>query len=160
MRQETHRRRFRTKLIAMGMCGYDRVLVEPSGVYDVDEFFDVLRDEPLDRWYKIGNVITVVNAKLEPELSEMSEYLLASEAAHAGAVVLSRAEEATEEEMQATIMHLNRALEKRTLWPQTGSGDYSKRQPVTHGCGFCKDSAVRLCAGKLSENGSDRGKQF
>ena len=110
--RETHRRRFRTKLIAMGMCGYDRVLVEPSGVYDVDEFFDVLRDEPLDRWYKIENVITVVNAKLEPELSEMSEYLLASEAAHAGAVVLSRAEEATEEEMQATITHLNRALEK------------------------------------------------
>ena len=36
---ETHRRRFRTKLIAMGMCGYDRVLVEPSGIYDMDEFF-------------------------------------------------------------------------------------------------------------------------
>lgn len=88
--RETHRRRFRTKLIAMGMCGYDRVLVEPSGVYDVDEFFDVLRDEPLDRWYQIGNVITVVNAKLESELSDMSEYLLASEAAHAGAVMLSR----------------------------------------------------------------------
>ena len=110
--RETHRRRFRTKLIAMGMCGYDRVLVEPSGVYDVDEFFDVLRDEPLDRWYQIGNVITVVNAKLESELSDMSEYLLASEAAHAGAVVLSRAEEATEEEIRATVTHLNRALEK------------------------------------------------
>lgn len=109
---ETHRRRFRTKLIAMGMCGYDRVLVEPSGVYDVDEFFDVLRDEPLDRWYRIGNVITVVNAKLEPELSEMSEYLLASEAAHAGAIVLSRAEEAAEEEINHTISHLNAALER------------------------------------------------
>ena len=36
--KETHRRRFRTKLIAMGMCGYDRILVEPSGIYDVDEF--------------------------------------------------------------------------------------------------------------------------
>ncbi len=35
---ECHRRRFRTKLIAMGMCGYDRVIVEPSGIYDVDEF--------------------------------------------------------------------------------------------------------------------------
>lgn len=110
--RETHRRRFRTKLIAMGMCGYDRVLVEPSGVYDVDEFFDVLWDEPLDRWYQIGNVITVVNAKLESELSDMSEYLLASEAAHAGAVVLSRAEEATKEEIKATVTHLNRALEK------------------------------------------------
>ena len=45
---ESHRRRFRTKLISMRMCGYDRVLVEPSGIYDVDEFFDVLREEPLD----------------------------------------------------------------------------------------------------------------
>ena len=27
--QDAHRRRFKTKLIAMGMCGYDRVLVEP-----------------------------------------------------------------------------------------------------------------------------------
>lgn len=57
---ETHRRRFRTKLIAMGMCGYDRVLVEPSGIYDMDEFFDVLHEEPLDQWYEIGNVIAVV----------------------------------------------------------------------------------------------------
>ena len=109
---DTHRRRFKTKLISMGMCGYDRVIVEPSGIYVVDEFFDTLHEEPLDGWYQIGNVITVVNAKLESELSDMSEYLLASEAAHAGAVVLSRAEEATKEEIKATVTHLNRALEK------------------------------------------------
>ena len=65
--KETHRRRFRTKLIAMRMCGYDRILVEPSGVFDVDEFFDILRDEPLDQWYEIGNVIAVVPANLEHE---------------------------------------------------------------------------------------------
>ena len=35
---DCHRRRFKTKLIAMGMCGYDRVLVEPSGIFDMDEF--------------------------------------------------------------------------------------------------------------------------
>jgi len=58
--RETHRRRFKTKLIAMGMCGYDRVIVEPSGIFDVDEFFDALYEEPLDRWYEIGNVITIV----------------------------------------------------------------------------------------------------
>ena len=33
------------KLISMGMSGYDRILVEPSGIYDVDEFFDTLYDE-------------------------------------------------------------------------------------------------------------------
>ena len=110
--KETHRRRFRTKLIAMGMCGYDRILVEPSGIYDVDEFFDVLRDEPLDKWYQIGSVITVVNAKLEKNLSEEAKYLLASEAAHAGKIVLSRSEEATEEEINTTIDTLNQALRK------------------------------------------------
>ena len=110
--KETHRRRFRTKLIAMGMCGYDRVLVEPSGIYDMDEFFDVLRDEPLDQWYEIGNVITIVDAKLEEEMSEEANYLLASEAAYAGRIILSHADEATEEQKSHTIQHLNKALEQ------------------------------------------------
>ena len=57
---DTHQRRMRTKLIAMAMRGFDRVVVEPSGIFDVDEFFDVLRDDPLDRWYRIGNVIAIV----------------------------------------------------------------------------------------------------
>ena len=47
---DCHRRRFKTKLISMGMSGYDRVIIEPSGIFDVDEFFDSLRDEPLDGW--------------------------------------------------------------------------------------------------------------
>ena len=67
--KDCHRRRFKTKLIAMGMCGYDRVIVEPSGIYDVDEFFDVLRDDPIDRWYEIGNVITVACPSWPPAWS-------------------------------------------------------------------------------------------
>lgn len=110
--KETHRRRFRTKLISMGMCGYDRVIVEPSGIFDMDEFFDVLRDEPLDQWYEIGNVITIVDAKLEEEMSEEANYLLASEAAYAGRIILSHADEATEEQKSHTIQHLNKALEQ------------------------------------------------
>lgn len=108
---DCHRRRFRTKLIAMGMCGYDRVIVEPSGIYDVDEFFDALREEPLDAWYEIGNVIAVVDAKLEEHLSKEADYLLASEAANAGKIILSHADCATEEEIAQTVAHLNRALE-------------------------------------------------
>ena len=63
--KDCHRRRFKTKLIAMGMCGYDRVLIEPSGIFDMDEFFDALHEEPLDRWYQIGNVIAVVCMTME-----------------------------------------------------------------------------------------------
>ena len=99
--RDCHRRRFKTKLIAMGMCGYDRVIVEPSGIYDVDEFFDALYEEPLDQWYEIGNVIAIVDAKLQENLSKEAEYLLASEAADAGRIILSRADEATPEEMDS-----------------------------------------------------------
>ena len=91
--KETHIRRFRTKLISMGMCGYDRVIVEPSGIFDVDEFFDALREEPLDRWYEVGNVIAIVDANLEEHLSEEAEYILASEVANAGEIILSHADQ-------------------------------------------------------------------
>ncbi len=109
---DCHRRRFKTKLISMGMCGYDRVLIEPSGIFDVDEFFDVLYEEPLDRWYEIGNVIAIVDAKLEADRSDASDYLLASEIANAGQIVFSKCQEATKEELQATLAHLNHAMEK------------------------------------------------
>ena len=109
--KDCHRRRFKTKLIAMGMCGYDRVLVEPSGVFDVDEFFDALREEPLDRWYRIGSVIAIVDAHLSPELSGEADYILASEVADAGKILLSKTGDATPEELENTKAHLNRALE-------------------------------------------------
>mgnify|MGYP000077441486 FL=1 len=107
---DTHRRRFKTKLISMGMCGYDRVIVEPSGIYDVDEFFDTLHEEPLDGWYQIGNVITVLDSNLEEDLPEGAEFLLASQAANAGCVVLSKTQETTEEEQKNAVSHLNRSL--------------------------------------------------
>lgn len=110
--KDCYRRRFKTKLIAMGMCGYDRVLIEPSGIFDVDDFFDALHEEPLDRWYQIGNVITVADAGLDENLSKEADYVLASEAASAGCVLLSKAQNASEEEIQRTVAHLNRALQE------------------------------------------------
>lgn len=109
--KDCYRRRFRTKLIAMGMCGYDRVLIEPSGIFDMDEFFDALHESPLDRWYEIGNVITVVDAMLEENLSEDAEFILASEVADAGIVLLSKAQEAAETDIERTKAHLNKAME-------------------------------------------------
>ncbi len=108
---DTHQRRMRTKLISLAMQGFDRVLVEPSGIFDVDEFYDVLRDEPLDRWYTLGNVIAIVDALLETQLSPQGEYLLASEAASAGMVLMSRCQLAAPGQAEATLVHLNRALE-------------------------------------------------
>lgn len=107
---DCHKRRFKTKLIAMGMCGYDRVLVEPSGIFDMDEFFDTIHEEPLDRWYTIGNVITIVDAGIDQNLSKASRYLLASQAAQAGTILYSHVSEVTEEQLDATKQYVEEAL--------------------------------------------------
>ncbi len=135
--KDCHRRRFKTKLIAMGMCGYDRVIVEPSGIFDVDEFFDILHEEPLNRWYQIGNVIAIVDSKLESDLSDEADFILASEVADAGCIVMSKSQEATLEEIQGTIEHVNGALEKvhcsrRFAKDFDGSGEAGVTNNVIH----------------------------
>lgn len=110
---EAHQRRFRTKLISMAMLGYTRVLVEPSGIYDIDEFFDTLYEEPLDRWYEVGSVLAIVDARLDPTLSAVSRYLLASEAANAGKIILSKlAVDAQNDAIKQTLAILNQAMEE------------------------------------------------
>lgn len=121
--KECHQRRFRTKLISLSMQGYKRVLIEPSGIYDVDEFFDTLYDEPLDQWYEAGNVIAIVDAGLEEQLSKEAEFLLASEVAEAGCVLLSHTQEVPEETAKAAIDHVNRALEAAHCGRRLGEGD-------------------------------------
>ena len=108
---DCHRRRFKTKLIAMGMCGYDRILVEPSGIFDMDEFFDVLHEDPLDRWYEIGNVITIIDAGIDKNLSESSRYILASQAAQAGSIIFSHTQENDENTLSSTIDFVDSSLE-------------------------------------------------
>ena len=104
--KDCHRRRFKTKLIAMGMCGYDRVIVEPSGIFDVDEFFDALREDPLDKWYEIGNVIAIADAGLPEQMSKDAEYLLGSEAADAGLVFVSKLDESSKEQSDTILPHI------------------------------------------------------
>ena len=108
--QEAHKRRFKTKLISMGMSGYTRVLIEPSGIYDVDEFFDVLYDEPLDRWYEIGSIIGIVDAKAAPHLDGPEKYLFMSEVAWAGKLFFSKTEDGAD--TGAITAFINRTMEE------------------------------------------------
>ena len=109
---ETHKRRFRTKLIAVAMSGYDRVIVEPSGIFEPEEFFDLLHEEPLDNWYEIGSVITIVDVGFEAEMSGDSRYLLATQLASAGAIVFSKQEKYKYGDVDGTIAYLNSMLEE------------------------------------------------
>lgn len=108
--KDCHQRRFKTKLISMGMRDFDRVLVEPSGIFDVEEFFDVLHEEPLTNWYEIGNVFAIVDASLEKNLSKEASYLLASQIVSAGKIILSKVDTTSKGRIEETIQQMNDAL--------------------------------------------------
>lgn len=149
---DCHKRRFKTKLIAFGMRGLDRVLMEPSGIYDVEEFFDTLREEPLSQWYEIGSVIAIVDANLEKNLSKETEYLLATQIAIAGRVILSKSQYASKEEIAQTISRLNdilmrhgcgRKLQKELIckeWDALTAGDFSE----IAACGYVPEDCTAL----------------
>lgn len=109
---DCHRRRFKSKLIEMGMIGYTRVLVEPSGVFDVDEFYDTLQEYPISRWYRAGAQITIVDAGLDLPLSDSSQYVFASEAANAGIILFSKVQMNDSEAPSKILKYLNDSLAK------------------------------------------------
>ena len=91
------RRRLKTKLITVAMAKYDHVIVEPSGIFDVDEFYDLLYEEPLDRWYEMGSVITIIEDGISSELSGEAEYIFTSQVAKAGTVIVSKLRKSADE---------------------------------------------------------------
>ena len=109
--RDCHQRRFKTKLIALAMSGCDRVLIEPSGVFDVDEFFDSLYEEPLDRWYEIGSVIAVADVNMSGELSAGAGYILSSQACVAGILVVSKTQLAGSGAAEDTVALINALLQ-------------------------------------------------
>lgn len=111
--KDCHKRRFKTKLIAMGMDDYTRVIVEPSGIFDVDEFFDALYDEPICNWYEIGNVIAIVDAGISTTpLSLASRYMLASEVSCAGVILLSKTQGNSQEVISTTKELIQNSLDE------------------------------------------------
>ena len=104
---DCHVRRFKTKLISMAMSGYTRVIVEPSGIFDTDEFFDLVYEDPLANWYEIGSVITIVDSNIKL-LDSDSKYLFSSELANSGSVVFSKVKDQKKEDL---VDFLNESME-------------------------------------------------
>ena len=90
--------------------GYDRVLVEPSGVYDVDEFFESMFTSYVRKHCEIGSIMTIVDADLDPDLSEETRYMIFSQILAAGAIILSKSQMTTPERIGETRRYLQEIL--------------------------------------------------
>ncbi len=67
----------------------DRIIVEPSGVYDISQFYTVTSSDELKTKCSIGNVVCVVDPTKLNSLDELSREMLRRQCVSAGAVVFS-----------------------------------------------------------------------
>lgn len=112
--------RFYTKLSTMAVSGYDRIIVEPFGFYDPDDFFDALSSGPLPQWYSPGSIVNIVDAGMEENLSDEAQYLLVSQTASAGKILLSHCQKTDHPDgkngdhgaAERILRLLNRSLER------------------------------------------------
>lgn len=89
--KDCHKRRFKTKLIAAALSHHDRVIVEPSGLFDTDEFFDVMNEEPLDSLATINNVICMMDINTK-DLSEEEKYFIVNEISSSSKIIVTKRE--------------------------------------------------------------------
>lgn len=107
---EDWQRRFRAKLIAMGMLGYDHVIVEPSGIFDTDSFFDVLQEDTVRRWFCPGSVVAMMDSDEIAELSTESLSLMATQLSQAGIMLFAKENSQDLEKKKTVLNKLNEEL--------------------------------------------------
>ena len=127
---------FNNMLVEAAMDGCNRVIVEPSGIYDADEFFSVMESDKVKDHCEIGMILTIVDAKWEKGVSGEADYLMLSQLLAAGSVLMSKTQLFSEEEENRTIEQLNCLMEEfgcdrrfgkdviRTPWDQFDDRDF------------------------------------
>lgn len=71
----------------------DRIIVEPSGVYDISQFFAVMSSDALRKNCNIGNVICVVDPTNLSKLDDLSVEILRHQVQASGTVIFSMSED-------------------------------------------------------------------
>ena len=174
---DCHKRRLKTKLIslALGMGEIedgtevsvgkpDRVIIEPSGVFDPEEFFNLIHEAPLTKWYEIGNVIALFDAKTDRSLSKESRYVIASQAANAGILLVTHAEDGGPDVAEDVLDFVNdcmsefrcdRSLKNAALFLQDNNPDDIWNK--IYACGYAGADLIHL---PIAESGNFDSKFF
>ncbi len=68
---------------------YDRVIVEPSGVYDISQFYSVMSGTAMEGKCSVGNVICIVDPYSLSDMDDFSRDMLRRQVRSSGAVIFS-----------------------------------------------------------------------
>lgn len=124
--KEDWQRRFKAKVIAMNMEGFDVLLVEPSGIYDVEVFLDAISEEPLTSMVTLGNIVTLLDVALFEEkndwqlLDNNAKNMLISQIAPAGTLLFTKGKKKSEyaERIKSLLKHFrcDRIIEEKDMF--------------------------------------------
>ena len=106
--------------------GYDRVIVEPSGIYDVDEFFETMNHPRVNSCCETGAVITIVDPYIDPRWSDEVRYLMFAQLLAAGRILLSKAQLYTKDQIAAAGQWIS--VLTREYFPEADLSDMTERR--------------------------------
>ena len=145
--------KFRGMLIEGAKSGCDRILVEPSGIYDVDEFFTMMHLDAVRECCETGSIITIDAPDCAASTDEV-DYLMFSQLLAAGSVLVSKTQLFPEEAVSDTVERLQNTLRQRGVeeipaeriflksWDQLTDADF--RQMQNNGYHFADHSREEL----------------
>ena len=104
--------KFRGMLIGGAKSGCSRILVEPSGIYDVDEFFTMMHLPSVRECCEIGSIIAIDAPDCAASTDEV-DYLMFSQLLAAGIVLVSKTQLFSEDAVRETVSRLQRTMQRR-----------------------------------------------
>lgn len=69
---------------------YDRIIVEPSGIYTLEDFFDIMESPVIESKCIIGSILMIADPEQLNELDTESEHIVYSQLAGAGRIIVSK----------------------------------------------------------------------
>ena len=160
---------FQNMLLDAAASGYDRILVEPSGIYDVDEFFETMLTEPVKDCCEIGSILTIADARFDEKLSSEAQYIMFSQLLCTGMVIMSKTRSTDAALQDETISKWNQMIREhgssrvfggdvcRKDWEEFTDGDFEafascgcqilehEREFMQHGRVFTARVMANLC---------------
>lgn len=95
------------------MTDCDRIIVEPSGIYDVEEFFEVLSLPNIAPYVQIGSIITVADPCGLDHLSDEAKYLMFTQLLSSGLVLISKSQQHTQDDIDTYLDDLDALMQTK-----------------------------------------------
>ena len=100
--EDCYKRRLKSKLISLKLQGFNHVIIEPSGIFDINMFLDILHEDTIEEWYTLNSVIGIIDPTIDYNDASMN-HLFIDEICNAGILIFSKVQLVDEDYLNQNI---------------------------------------------------------